>query len=125
MPSTRRFPAPWSVEEQAACFIVRDQGVLAFRGQRFARGDIPSVASLISDLAGRPAGRGTSTLGHHHCHPIIGRPKSTLFENDDIGVLVCSALGRARTRCARNNHEASQSEICHLLHRRDGAHYSA
>jgi hypothetical protein len=24
MPSTRRFPAPWSVEEQAACFIVRD-----------------------------------------------------------------------------------------------------
>ena len=24
MPSTRRFPAPWSVEELQACFIVRD-----------------------------------------------------------------------------------------------------
>jgi len=26
MPSARRFPPPWSVEEQAACFIVRDSG---------------------------------------------------------------------------------------------------
>jgi hypothetical protein len=24
MPSPRRFPAPWTVEEQTACFIVRD-----------------------------------------------------------------------------------------------------
>jgi len=24
MPAPRRFPAPWSVEEQAACFTVRD-----------------------------------------------------------------------------------------------------
>ena len=24
MPSARRFPPPWSVEEQAACFVVRD-----------------------------------------------------------------------------------------------------
>jgi hypothetical protein len=24
MPVARRFPAPWSVEEQSACFIVRD-----------------------------------------------------------------------------------------------------
>ncbi len=24
MPSSRRFPPPWSVEESAACFIVRD-----------------------------------------------------------------------------------------------------
>jgi hypothetical protein len=24
MPSTRRFPPPWSVEEQDACFCVRD-----------------------------------------------------------------------------------------------------
>ena len=24
MPEPRRFPAPWTVEEQAACFIVRD-----------------------------------------------------------------------------------------------------
>ena len=24
MPSPRRFPPPWTVEEQAACFIVRD-----------------------------------------------------------------------------------------------------
>jgi hypothetical protein len=26
MPSGRRFPPPWSVEEQDACFIVRDRG---------------------------------------------------------------------------------------------------
>jgi hypothetical protein len=26
MPSTRRFPSPWSIEESAACFIVRDGG---------------------------------------------------------------------------------------------------
>jgi hypothetical protein len=24
MPSPRRFPSPWSVEEQSACFVVRD-----------------------------------------------------------------------------------------------------
>jgi hypothetical protein len=24
MPSTRRFPPPWSVDEQDACFVVRD-----------------------------------------------------------------------------------------------------
>ena len=24
MPSPRRFPAPWTVEEQAACFVLRD-----------------------------------------------------------------------------------------------------
>jgi hypothetical protein len=24
MPSPRRFPPPWTVEEQAACFVVRD-----------------------------------------------------------------------------------------------------
>ena len=24
MPSPRRFPPPWSIEESAACFIVRD-----------------------------------------------------------------------------------------------------
>ena len=24
MPSPRRFPPPWSVEEQAACYVVRD-----------------------------------------------------------------------------------------------------
>ena len=24
MPSTRRFPPPWSIEESSACFIVRD-----------------------------------------------------------------------------------------------------
>ena len=24
MPPTRRFPPPWSIEESAACFIVRD-----------------------------------------------------------------------------------------------------
>ncbi len=33
----RRFPAPWTVEEKDACFIVRDHnkkgvGVLLFRG---------------------------------------------------------------------------------------------
>ena len=26
MPSPRRFPPPWSVEEQDACFVVRDSG---------------------------------------------------------------------------------------------------
>ena len=26
MPSARRFPPPWSVEETDACFIVRDAG---------------------------------------------------------------------------------------------------
>jgi hypothetical protein len=26
MPTKRRFPAPWSVEEQDACFVVRDHG---------------------------------------------------------------------------------------------------
>jgi hypothetical protein len=31
MPSSRRFPPPWSVEEQDACFVVRDQN-----GQQFA-----------------------------------------------------------------------------------------
>jgi len=31
MPAERRFPPPWSVEEQAACFVVRDHN-----GQRFA-----------------------------------------------------------------------------------------
>jgi len=25
MPSPRRFPPPWSIEEGAACFIVRDR----------------------------------------------------------------------------------------------------
>jgi hypothetical protein len=25
MPVSRRFPPPWSVEEQAACFVVRDR----------------------------------------------------------------------------------------------------
>jgi hypothetical protein len=32
MPSPRRFPPPWSVEETAACFIVRDAAgqVLAY-----------------------------------------------------------------------------------------------
>ena len=24
MPPTRRFPSPWSIDETAACFIVRD-----------------------------------------------------------------------------------------------------
>jgi hypothetical protein len=24
MPSPRRFPPPWSIEEQAACYVVRD-----------------------------------------------------------------------------------------------------
>ena len=24
MPSPRRFPSPWTVEEQPACFVVRD-----------------------------------------------------------------------------------------------------
>ena len=26
MPSPRRFPPPWTVEEQTACYVVRDQG---------------------------------------------------------------------------------------------------
>jgi hypothetical protein len=28
MPSTRRFPPPWSVEEQEACFVVKDHAGL-------------------------------------------------------------------------------------------------
>jgi hypothetical protein len=26
VPTARRFPPPWSVEEQSACFVVRDHG---------------------------------------------------------------------------------------------------
>jgi hypothetical protein len=38
MPSVRRFPPPWSVDEQEACFIVRDANRQAltlrlFRGE--------------------------------------------------------------------------------------------
>src|SRR5262249_46661840 len=37
---TRRFPAPWSVEEQTACFVVRDNSgqALAYCISRMSRG---------------------------------------------------------------------------------------
>jgi hypothetical protein len=49
----RRFPPPWSVEETAACFIVRDSGgqqlvYVYFEDERGRR----SVAKLLSGCAG-------------------------------------------------------------------------
>jgi hypothetical protein len=34
MPGSRRFPPPWTVEETAACFIVRDANKQALVGTR-------------------------------------------------------------------------------------------
>jgi hypothetical protein len=49
MPAPHRFPPPWSVEEQAACFIVRDHDAQALAYVYFE--DEPgrrSAAKLLS-----------------------------------------------------------------------------
>jgi hypothetical protein len=43
MPSPRRFPPPWIVEEQPACFVVRDHN-----GQQLAYVCRRSAAKLLS-----------------------------------------------------------------------------
>jgi hypothetical protein len=55
----RRFPPPWTVEEQAACFVVRDSD-----GQQLAY-------VYFEDEPGR--------RGLRHLPPNIARPRSTFF----------------------------------------------
>ena len=49
MPSTRRFPAPWSVEEQAACFIVRDDSGQALAYVHFEEEPGRRISGEVAD----------------------------------------------------------------------------
>jgi hypothetical protein len=51
MSSPRRFPPPWSVEEQAACFVVRDHS-----GQQLA------YVYFEDEPGRRPAAKGPNTF---------------------------------------------------------------
>jgi hypothetical protein len=63
--TTRRFPPPWSVEEQEACFVVRDQNEQALAYVYFE--DEPgrrSAAKLLTrDEARRIAGEHCEIAG--------------------------------------------------------------
>jgi hypothetical protein len=53
----RRFPPPWSVEEQAACFVIRDHNEQALAyvyfedepGRRLAKRKAAELAALFGD----------------------------------------------------------------------------
>jgi hypothetical protein len=52
--TVRRFPPPWSVEEQPACFVVRDQSgqALAYVSiSRMSRGRRSAAKQLTKDEA--------------------------------------------------------------------------
>jgi hypothetical protein len=51
---TRRFPPPWSVEEQAACFVVRDHNgqALASAAKLLTRDEARRIAANIVKLPG-------------------------------------------------------------------------
>ena len=55
----RRFPAPWSVEEQATCFVVRDRGgqALAYVYFEDASGRRSAAKLLTRDEARRIAAK--------------------------------------------------------------------
>jgi len=55
-----RFPPPWSVEQQDACFVVRDHS-LATRTTKIIQGRARHIGSKIQD--GRNA-RGSPLTGH-------------------------------------------------------------
>jgi hypothetical protein len=55
MPSPRRFPPPWSVDEQEACFILRDANGQAlayvyFEGERGRRAAITGRPKSVENL---------------------------------------------------------------------------
>jgi hypothetical protein len=60
MPGSRRFPPPWSVEEQSACFVVRDHngqqlayvalGVLRGRGLPYPPPSLRTHASVVPSI---------------------------------------------------------------------------
>src|ERR1700740_157381 len=59
----RRFPPPWSVEEQAACFVVRDQS-----GQQLAYvyfDDEPARRSASTRVESKSDGPGGDVRSHH------------------------------------------------------------
>jgi hypothetical protein len=61
MPTSRRFPPPWSVEETAACFIVRDH-----RGQKLAYAYCEEEPGRLSPTQRRScisSGRGDHMIG--------------------------------------------------------------
>jgi hypothetical protein len=56
----RRFPPPWTVDEQALCFVVRDQNGHAVA--RFYFEDEPSRRSVANLLPRDKARRGAATM---------------------------------------------------------------
>ena len=68
--TTRRFPPPWTVEEQPACFIVRDHNgqALAYVYFEDEPGRVSAAKLLSKDEARRVAGQrgevAVSALGH-------------------------------------------------------------
>ena len=61
MPSARRFPPPWSVEETAPCFIARDANGQAFSeltcsGVHFVVGGVPQTLLSAFQATQFPSG---------------------------------------------------------------------
>ena len=60
----RRFPPPWSVEEQAACFVVRDRGGQALAYLYFEEeAGRRSAAKLLSKDEARRVAANIAKLG--------------------------------------------------------------
>jgi hypothetical protein len=71
MPSARRFPPPWQIEETEACFIVRDRNKQALAYVYFENEPGRRAASklLTRDEAGRIAANIAKLPG------LLGRPQ--------------------------------------------------